>query len=111
MSTGVFLTQSLTHGVFLQLKADYIAMLKDFPGLDRHSRWSETKKKLESDPRYKAIESSSRREDWFRDYVKKLDDVSTITVHPWQLLMSGHLFKSDHLPKRMCFCGSLKCFQ
>lgn len=52
-------------------------MLRDFPGLDRHSRWSETKKKLESDSRYKAVESSSRREDWFRDYTKKLDDVST----------------------------------
>ena len=52
-------------------------MLKEFSGLDRHSRWSETKKKLESDARYKAIESSSRREDWFRDYTKRLDDVST----------------------------------
>ena len=70
------LTESLTHNVSLQLKTDYITMLKEFSGLDRHSRWSETKKKLESDARYKAIESSSRREDWFRDYTKRLDDVS-----------------------------------
>jgi len=56
-----------------QLKADYIALLKE-QSLDRHSRWGETKKKIDSDPRYKAIESSSRREDWFRDYVKRLED-------------------------------------
>jgi len=42
--------------------------------LDRHSRWGETKKKIDSDPRYKAVDSSSRREDWFRDFVKTLDD-------------------------------------
>jgi transcription elongation regulator 1 len=51
-------------------------MLKELSDLDRHSRWGETKRRIDSDPRYKAIESSSRREDWFRDYIKTLDDVS-----------------------------------
>ena len=50
-------------------------MLKELTDLDRHSRWSETKRRIDSDPRYKAIESSSRREDWFRDYIKTLNEV------------------------------------
>lgn len=65
----------LTLNSFLQLKADYIQLLKE-TDIDSRSRWSETKKKIDSDPRYKAIDSSSRREDWFRDYVKTLEDVS-----------------------------------
>lgn len=59
-----------------KLKTDFILLLKEQSDLDRHSRWSETKKKIDSDPRYKAVDSSSRREDWFRDYVKNLDDDS-----------------------------------
>lgn len=34
------------------------------------------KKKLDSDVRYKAVDSSSQREDWFRDYVSKLQNES-----------------------------------
>ena len=59
-----------------QLKVDFLQLLKEQSDLDRHSRWSETKKKIDSDSRYKAVDSSTRREDWFRDYVKTLDDVS-----------------------------------
>ena len=58
----------------LQLKSDFLQLLKEQSYLERHSRWSESKKKIDSDPRYKAVDSSSRREDWFRDYVKTLDD-------------------------------------
>jgi len=58
------------------LKADFILLLKETSEIDRHSRWSDIKRKIDSDPRYKAVDSSSRREDWFKDYVKNLDDVS-----------------------------------
>jgi transcription elongation regulator 1 len=51
-------------------------MLKEIKTLHRHSSWSETKKLIESDPRYKAIESSSKREDYFRDHCKYLDEKS-----------------------------------
>lgn len=57
-----------------QLKADFISLLKETPDIDRHSRWSEIKRKIDSDPRYKAVDSSSRREDWFKDYTRKLED-------------------------------------
>ncbi|XP_067657663.1 transcription elongation regulator 1-like [Haliotis asinina] len=56
-----------------KLKADFISLLKETSGLDRHSRWSEVKKKINSDSRYEAVDSSSRREDWFKDYVRNLD--------------------------------------
>lgn len=46
-------------------------MLKE-ADIDRHSRWSDVKRKLDSDPRYKAVESSVQREDWFRDYMVKV---------------------------------------
>ena len=63
------------------MKADFIALLKETDGLNRDSRWSETKKKIDSDPRYKAVDSSSRREDWFYDYIKRLSDVSFPTYY------------------------------
>lgn len=57
-----------------QLKSDFIQLLKETSDIDRHSRWSEIKRKIDSDSRYKAVDSSSRREDWFKDYVRKLED-------------------------------------
>lgn len=51
-------------------------LLKETTIIERNSRWSEIKKKIDSDPRYKAVESSSRREDWFRDYVKNIEEVN-----------------------------------
>lgn len=56
-----------------KLKKDFISLLKETKGLHRHSSWTETKKMIESESRYKSVDSSSKREDWFRDYVKNLD--------------------------------------
>lgn len=49
-------------------------MLYESPDVDRHSRYSEVKKKLSSDPRYKAVDSSTTREDWFREHIKHLKE-------------------------------------
>ncbi|KMQ84717.1 transcription elongation regulator 1, partial [Lasius niger] len=49
-------------------------MLREHKDIDRHSHWSDCKKKLESDWRYRVVESASTREDWFRDYVRILKD-------------------------------------
>lgn len=49
-------------------------MLREHSDIDRHSRWSEVKKRLDSDPRYKSVDSSGQREDWFREYGKILKD-------------------------------------
>ena len=40
----------------------------------RHSRWSDVKKKLDSDSRYKNVDSSGLREDYFLDFVHDLKD-------------------------------------
>lgn len=57
-----------------QVKRDFLALLREHADIDRHSRWSDVKKRLDMDPRYKAVESSSAREDWFREYVKALKE-------------------------------------
>ena len=57
-----------------QVKKDFISLLKEHKDIDRHSHWSDCKKKLESDWRYRCVESASAREDWFRDYVRNLKE-------------------------------------
>jgi len=58
------------------VKADFFELLKETTELDRHSRWTDIKKKLDEDPRYKAVDSSTRREDWFKDYVRAIEKVN-----------------------------------
>ncbi|GFO13671.1 transcription elongation regulator 1, partial [Plakobranchus ocellatus] len=60
-----------------KLKIDFLKLLKETPGIERNSKWSDVKKKINSDPRYDAVDSSSRREDWFKDYVKNLDEATS----------------------------------
>lgn len=55
-------------------KKGFIQLLKEIKNLHRGSSWTETKKMIETEPRYRAVESGSRREDYFRDYCKYLDD-------------------------------------
>lgn len=58
-----------------QIKRDFIDLLKDSSDfVDRHSSWSEVKKKLETDPRFKAVESSREREDYFLDHMHDLKE-------------------------------------
>lgn len=58
----------------LQAKKDFFALLRENPEIDRHARWSDVKKKLDADLRYKAVESSNQREDFFREYCKVLKE-------------------------------------
>lgn len=46
------------------------------------------KKKISSDPRYEAVDSSSRKEDWFKDYVRNLEDVSLVFFFFIDLIVS-----------------------
>lgn len=57
-------------------------MLKE-ADIDRHTRWSDVKRKFDSDPRYKIVESGVQREDWFRDFVMKVNyllSASSVTL-------------------------------
>ncbi|KAA3677206.1 transcription elongation regulator 1 [Paragonimus westermani] len=55
-------------------KADFLNLLKEQKYLSRHSHWGDIKRRIDTDPRYKAVDSSSRREDWFRDFIRKLEE-------------------------------------
>ncbi|XP_046625933.1 transcription elongation regulator 1 isoform X1 [Neodiprion virginianus] len=57
-----------------QVKKDFLTMLREHKDIDRHSHWSDCKKKLESDWRYRLVESATAREDWFRDYIRILKE-------------------------------------
>ena len=48
-------------------------LLADTPDITRDSKWGDVKHKIDSDPRYKAVESPHQREDWFKEYVKNKD--------------------------------------
>ena len=55
-------------------KRAFVAMLKELAKLHRHSSWGETKRLLEADARYKAVADSYKREDYFREFCKHLDE-------------------------------------
>ncbi|KAL4631262.1 transcription elongation regulator 1 isoform X1 [Arapaima gigas] len=54
-----------------KVKQDFFELLSDHH-IDGQLRWSKVKDKLESDSRYKAVESSAMREDLYKQYVEKL---------------------------------------
>lgn len=57
-----------------QIKMDFFELLANHH-LDSQSRWSKVKDKVETDPRYKAVDSSSQREDLFKQYIEKIAKV------------------------------------
>jgi len=57
-----------------QVKKDFFAMLREDKDVDHHSHWSDVKKRLDSEARYRAVDSSSQREDWFRDHLHDLKE-------------------------------------
>ncbi|XP_050676528.1 transcription elongation regulator 1-like isoform X2 [Leptidea sinapis] len=56
-----------------QAKVDFMQLLKD-KSIDRHTRWVDVKKKIDLDVRYKSVETSSLREDYFREYCKMIKE-------------------------------------
>uniref|UniRef100_A0A1B0CG15 Putative transcription elongation regulator 1 isoform x1 rhagoletis zephyria n=1 Tax=Lutzomyia longipalpis TaxID=7200 RepID=A0A1B0CG15_LUTLO len=53
-----------------QVRKEFIEMLKDNPEIDRHCRWVDVKKRIETDARYRAVESGVLREDYFHEYCR-----------------------------------------
>ncbi|KAM4678181.1 transcription elongation regulator 1 isoform 1-T1 [Discoglossus pictus] len=54
-----------------KVRMDFFDLLSNHH-LDGQTRWSKIKDKIESDPRYKAVESSSTREELFKQYIEKI---------------------------------------
>ncbi|XP_050536238.1 transcription elongation regulator 1 [Daktulosphaira vitifoliae] len=57
-----------------QARKQFIELLREHNEIDRHTRWTDIKKKLDHDSRYKVVDSSTLREDYFMDYIKILKD-------------------------------------
>ncbi|XP_049294274.1 transcription elongation regulator 1 [Anopheles funestus] len=57
-----------------QMKKDFLAMLRERSDINRHTRFSDVRKKIESDSRYKAIVEHSQREELFEEYIKALKE-------------------------------------
>lgn len=53
-----------------QVKQDFFDLLSD-QHIEGGQRWSKVKERLETDPRYKAVESSALREELFKQYMEK----------------------------------------
>ncbi|XP_054708785.1 transcription elongation regulator 1-like [Uloborus diversus] len=53
-------------------KKDFVDLLKEQKTVDKYSRWGDVKKLIMDDARYKAVESSSLREEWFKEFFSKL---------------------------------------
>ncbi|XP_053674018.1 transcription elongation regulator 1 [Anopheles nili] len=57
-----------------QMKKDFLAMLRERSDVNRHTRLSDVRKKLEGDSRYKAIVEHSLREELFDDYIRAIKE-------------------------------------
>lgn len=57
-----------------QIKKDFFELLRETSEIDRHTHWMDIKKKLDLDTRYKAVNDSVLREDYFYDYIKILKE-------------------------------------
>lgn len=56
--------------VLSQVKQDFFDLLSD-QHIEGSQRWSKVKERLETDPRYKAVESSALREELFKQFIEK----------------------------------------
>lgn len=51
-----------------------MAMLREHSEISRHSRWPDVKKRIDSDSRFRAVDGSNLREDYFIEYCKVLKE-------------------------------------
>ncbi|CAG8517519.1 13625_t:CDS:10 [Acaulospora colombiana] len=53
---------------------DFMKLLRETREIQSDSSWRKVKRLIDDDPRYEAVQSSSQREELFREYCKKLED-------------------------------------
>ena len=63
----------------LQIHNDFAALLAE-QKLDSNAHWRKIRSKIEKDPRYKAVESSVEREEWFKEHVEQLYKVTNALI-------------------------------
>lgn len=60
-----------------QVRQDFFDLLSD-QHVEGGQRWSKVKEKLETDPRYKAVDSSALREELYKQYMEKQAKVEAL---------------------------------
>ena len=55
-------------------------LLLDEQELDSKAQWRKVRSKIEKDPRFKAVENTFQREEWFKEHIEQLFKV-TISLH------------------------------
>lgn len=69
--------------LFHQMKQDFLSLLREnSDAIMEESQWRKVKGLLDRDPRYKAVSSSSKREEIFTEYVKSLQDQVQVCILP-----------------------------
>ena len=53
---------------------DFLSMLEESEAITDRSQWKKMKGLFSSDPRYKAVDNSDRREELFEEHVKSLEE-------------------------------------
>lgn len=51
--------------------------------LDNKAQWRKVRHKIEKDPRYKAVESSSQKEEWFKEHIEQIYKVICLGPLAW----------------------------
>lgn len=59
------------------MKQDFFDLLSE-QHIEGGQRWSKVKERLETDPRYKAVESSALREELYKQYMEKQAKVGAV---------------------------------
>lgn len=59
----------------LQIHIEFVELLTE-QKLDSKAQWRKVRSKIEKDPRYKAVDSSVQREDWFKEHTEQLYKVT-----------------------------------
>lgn len=61
----------------LQIKNDFVALLVE-QKLDSKAQWRKVRSKIEKDPRYKTVENTMQREEWFQEHIEHLYKVTML---------------------------------
>lgn len=59
----------------VQVKNDFAALLAE-QKLDSKAQWRKVRSKIEKDPRYKVVENTMQREEWFKEHIEQLYKVT-----------------------------------
>ena len=55
----------------VQVKNDFAALLVE-QKLDSKAQWRKVRSKIEKDLRYKVVENTMQREEWFKEHIEQL---------------------------------------